>query len=107
MTPTFVKQLFHEAPDFHHWLFGTYDFTQVIPSQNNIPQQDFLTSINQYLEKLIWQYENWQQVKNSDEEFLLEVMGRANLHDYYVNLYCTDEYGDILLLDNNGSDSFR
>ncbi|MDM8569599.1 hypothetical protein QUF50_08845 [Thiotrichales bacterium HSG1] len=99
VTPDFVKQLFHEAPDFHHWVFGTYDFTQVIPSQNNIPQQDFLISIDQYLEKLIWQYENWQQVKDSDEEFLLEVMGRANLHDYYVNLYCTDKNDKTLLLD--------
>jgi len=25
----FEKQLFHLAPDFHHWVFGTYDFTQI------------------------------------------------------------------------------
>ena len=97
--PPFAKQLFHAAPDFHHWIFGTYDFTQITPQPESTSQQDFLANIDQYLEKLIWQYEHWQEVKdNSGTEFLLEVMSRANLHDYYVNLYCTDKNGNTLLL---------
>lgn len=29
LTSELEKQLFFIAPDFHHWLFGTYDFTQI------------------------------------------------------------------------------
>jgi uncharacterized protein YjbI with pentapeptide repeats len=97
--PPFAKQLFHAAPDFYHWIFGTYDFSQITPQQESTSQQDFLANIDQYLEKLIWQYEHWQEVKDSGEDFLLEVMSRANLHDDYVKLYCTDKDGETILLD--------
>ncbi len=110
MHPPFAKELFHAAPDFHHWVFGTYDFTGINPDVINQNEDKrlafhkdaeaaFLNNINHYLEKLIWQYENWQIVKDSDVEFLVEVMGRANLHDYYVNLYCTDKNRKVWLLD--------
>ncbi|MGK7874096.1 MAG: NACHT domain-containing NTPase [Xenococcaceae cyanobacterium] len=29
ITPDFEKELFLRAPDFHHWVFGTYDFTSI------------------------------------------------------------------------------
>lgn len=29
ITPELEKQLFFIAPDFHHWIFGTYDFTHI------------------------------------------------------------------------------
>jgi hypothetical protein len=110
MHPPFAKELFHAAPDFHHWVFGTYDFTDVTSVAFNQNEEKklafhkddqavFLNNINHYLEKLIWQYEHWQEVKDSGKEFLLEVMSRANLFDYYVNLYGTDKEGKVWLLD--------
>ncbi|MGK7958202.1 MAG: hypothetical protein AB4063_23540, partial [Crocosphaera sp.] len=29
ITSDFEKELFFQAPDFHHWIFGTYDFTDI------------------------------------------------------------------------------
>ncbi len=106
--PTFVNKLFHAAPDFYHWVFETYDFSGLaVPCQDDKTltvqqqaRQAFLTAIDLYLQKLIWQYEHWQEVKDSSKDFLNEVMGRANLHDYYVSLYCTDQSAKVWLLDD-------
>ena len=155
--PSFSKQLFQDAPDFHHWLFGTYDFSDVKLAEiqvfhqgnqkifqetfvwlnfyllNNIHRVNrFLTgqnkidrvldSIDKYLEKLIWQYEHWQEVKDSTRgflkylhrlkhkywqkvkgnggEFLFEVMGRVDLRKYYIQQSCTDKDEKIWLLND-------
>jgi uncharacterized protein YjbI with pentapeptide repeats len=111
MHSPFAKKLFHAAPDFHHWVFGTYDFTEITTVAINRNEEKrlafhrdakavFLNKIDNHLEKLIWQYEHWQEVKDSSEDFQLEVMSRANLSDYYVNLYGTDKDGTVWLLDN-------
>jgi hypothetical protein len=109
----FVSTLFHAAPDFYHWLFGTYDFSfqlqqqpefinQCLHAQQQLQQQEqqFLVAIDTYLEKLIWQYEHWQEVKDSGDDFLNEVMSRTDLNRYYVSLHCTDQYNKIWLLDD-------
>jgi hypothetical protein len=109
----FVKTLFHAAPDFYHWLFGNYNFSFQLPqqaefinhclqAQQNLQkqQQQFLIAIRIYLENLVWQYQHWQEVKESDEDFLNEVMSRADLNRYYVNLHCTDQYNKTWLLDD-------
>ncbi|MCP4105833.1 MAG: hypothetical protein GY749_09895, partial [Desulfobacteraceae bacterium] len=101
--PPFVKKIFHAAPDFHHWIFSTYDFTDY-PDDGFVSyykkKSDFLKNIDNYLEKLIWQYEHWQDEKNGGGNFLLEVMERANLHNYYVKTSCTDQTGKVRLLDD-------
>jgi len=107
----FVSTLFHAAPDFYHWLFGNYDFSfqpqqqpefinHCLQAQQQLQQeeQQFLSAIRIYLEKLVWQYEHWQEVKT--EEFLNEVMSRADLNRYYVSLHCTDQNGKTWLLDD-------
>ncbi|MCP4349951.1 MAG: SUMF1/EgtB/PvdO family nonheme iron enzyme [Desulfobacterales bacterium] len=102
--PQSVKKLFHAAPDFHHWVFGTYDLADY--RENRIcsyreKETAFLENTDEYLEKLIRQYENWQGVKDDDSaNFLLEVMERANLHNYYVKTCCTDRAGKVRLLDD-------
>ena len=111
MHPPFAKELLRVAPDFHHWVFGTYDFTDItsvviernkgeILAFHKDVMAVFLNKINHYLEKLIWQYEHWQEVKDSGKEFLLKVMSRVDLHTYYVNLYGTDKNRTVLLLDD-------
>lgn len=109
----FVSTLFHAAPDFYHWLFGLYDFSflpqqqpdfinHCLQARQQLQQQEqqFLAALHTYLENLIWQYEHWQEVKDSGEDFLNEVMSRADLNQYYVNLYCTDEDNKTWLLDD-------
>jgi len=109
----FVSTLFHAAPDFYHWLFGSYDFSfqpqqqpefinHCLQAQQQLDQQEqqFLAAIHTYLEKLIWQYEHWQEVKDSGKDFLNEVMSRADLNRYYVSLHCTDQYNKTWLLDD-------
>ncbi|MDJ0902745.1 MAG: pentapeptide repeat-containing protein [Xenococcus sp. MO_188.B8] len=95
ITPHFEKELFFLAPDFHHWVFGTYDFTHIddeelksITSSANKKLFD-VHKIEKYLEKVIWQYQNWEEVKNNQESFLIELMERADLYNYYIQSYCT------------------
>lgn len=100
VSPAFVTKLFHTSPDFYSWLNGTYDFSTYPPTgETSYAQQreNFLGSLKTYLEKLIWQYEHWEEVPKTD--FLLEVMSRANLHKYYVALSGTDSQGKVWWLD--------
>ncbi len=100
VTKQFEQQLFHLAPDFHHWVSGTYDFTGLklsnelakiqTVSKTKEQQLSFL-NIRKYLEKVVWQYEHWQEIKENNEEFLIEVISRANLFDYHVPSYCIDK----------------
>ena len=109
----FVSTLFHTAPDFYHWLFGLYDFSfqmhqkpefinYCLQARQELQQQEqqFLVAIRIYLETLVLQYEHWQEVKNDGEDFLNEVMSRADLYNYYVNLHCTDQHNKTWLLDD-------
>jgi len=100
VTKQFEKQLFHLAPDFHHWVSCTYDFTGFKLNKEHVKiqtvsktkeQQISFLKIRKYLEKVVWQYEHWQEVKENNEEFLNEVISRANLFDYYVPSYCIDK----------------
>ncbi len=100
VSPAFVTKLFHAAPDFYHWLNGTYDFSIYQPTGGTSyarQRENFLGSLKSYLKKLIWQYEHWEEVPKTD--FLLEVMSRANLHKYYVALSGTDSQGNVWRLD--------
>jgi hypothetical protein len=100
ISPAFVIKLFHTAPDFYSWLNGTYDFSTYPPTGETTyarQRENFLGSVKSYLEKLIWQYEYWEDVPKTD--FLLEVMSRANLRDYYVDLSGTDPQGKVWKLD--------
>ncbi len=107
VTPEFRKRLFFSAPDFYEWIFGVYDFSKIEvneETQENTNPSKFkevsLDNITQYLEKAIWQYEHWDEVKERGEEFLIEVMERANLHEYYVQTYCLDKNNETRLLDD-------
>ena len=108
ITPQFESQLFFSAPDFHHWISGTYDFSEIVVDSDSIEKKDAgqeiealpLEKIVKYLEKVVWQYEHWQVVKDNNEEFLIEVMERANLNDYYVPSYCIDKDGKKFSLDD-------
>ncbi len=102
ITPQLEKELFRGAPDFHHWVSHTYDFVELAADNANFqssPSLLPLNKINGYLEKVIWQYEHWQEVKESGEDFLIEVMERANLREYYVTSYCKDKKGKKHSLD--------
>jgi len=107
ITPQFRKQLFLSAPDFYHWISGTYDFSEIRVNTELLEeaelsqsQQVSLENITTYLKKVIWQYEHWQEVKDKGEEFLIDVMERANLYEYYVQTYCIDKNGRTKLLDD-------
>jgi len=103
--PELEKQLFDIAPDFHHWIFGTYDFSNLLYSDILISTKldnisvSFVNKITNFLEKVIWQYENWYKVVSNNDQFLIEIMERANLHDFYVPSYCSSkEYIDQKIL---------
>jgi len=101
--PDFINLLFHIAPDFHHWIFSTYDFRNYQEVSNNSyvkKENDFLKNIDEYLKKLVWEYEHWQEVKDSGEDFRLEVMSRANLLNFYIHMFCRNWNGDIRLIDD-------
>lgn len=108
ITPQFEKQLFFSAPDFHHWISGTYDFSEVNVDSDQLDEADTnqgiwslpIENIKKYLEKVVLQYERWQDVKDNNEVFLIEVMERANLNDYYVPSYCIDKNGKEFRLDD-------
>ena len=105
ITPHLEKQLFDLAPDFHHWVFGTYDFTDVDDNElinlaNSGNKESLkLQKIDRYLEKVIWQYQNWEKVKRHNESFLLEPMERTDLYNYYIPSYCIDKQGENQSLD--------
>ncbi len=106
ITPDFEKKLFFQAPDFHHWVFGTYDFTDIDDDElnrlNSSVNKELLDvhKIDKYLEKVVWQYQNWEAVKKNNESFLLEPMERSDLYNYYVQSYCLDKQGKEQLLDD-------
>ena len=60
VTPEFEKELFFQAPDFHHWVFGTYDFTNINDDElknitSYVNKESFdIQKIDKYLEKVIW-----------------------------------------------------
>ncbi len=99
-----VKKICYNAPNFYHWVFGTYDFTdmeapdeEVIFAFRKETKAVFLNNIEHYLKKQIWEYEHWEEVKQG--KFLNEVASRANLNAYYVDLYATDQSGKSRSLD--------
>ena len=106
ITPELEKQLSYQAPDFYHWVFAVYDFTnldsKIISLKYSTHRQlsSELNKIQQYLEKVVWQYENWQQVKDENGTFLLEPMERADLNQYYVQSYCINKEKQEFLLDD-------
>lgn len=107
VTPQFERQLFFAAPDFYHWISGIYDFSELEINKELWEEADIsesrqvsLENITTCLEKMVWQYEHWEEVKKRKEKFLIEVMERANLHEYYVPTYCIEQNGKINLLDN-------
>ena len=94
VTPEFEKRLSHLAPDFHHWVFHTFDFTDnVIPAgiartqrqgrQSTTQRQEWqdatdrlpIENIRQYLKKALDQFHHWEAVKTRNEDFLIEPMG--------------------------------
>lgn len=107
--PPTEKEIFLLAPDFHHWVFGTYDFSKEYLNDDSILnakvliQKSKLTSlknIQHYLEKVVEQYTQWDKVLGKKDKFLIEPMGRANLNNYYVQSYGIDQNQKTNLLDN-------
>jgi hypothetical protein len=101
LTPELDNELYFNAPDFYHWV-TTYDFTKLELEELSSPFDTAiaLSKINIFLEKALWQYGHWQEVKDSGETFLIAPMERANLYEYYIKSYCTDKAGKTCLLDN-------
>lgn len=60
ITPELRKKLFFKAPDFHHWVFGTYDFTNINEDKLNsltpsVKKKSFdFQKIEEYLKKGHW-----------------------------------------------------
>lgn len=111
--PQFEKQLFLSAPDFCHRVSGTYDFTdftdsariktekgQIKKAPGSKKQSLLHKTMADYLNKILWQYEHWQDVKDKNEPFLIKPMERSDLNDFYVPSYCTENDDRKLLIDN-------
>lgn len=107
--PDMEQRIFNLAPDFYHWIFGKYDFTEMEVSSSylddrlallSLHQYDVMEAIWRYLQRVVYQYQNWEEVMQKGESFLVEPMERANLHDYYVKSYCLDKDGQTRALDD-------
>ncbi|MBF0497365.1 MAG: hypothetical protein HQK58_12455 [Deltaproteobacteria bacterium] len=107
VSPGFHKRLAQTSPDFYHWVFGVYDFDETDLRPEYLPQSvppEVTASVlvdhfKTYLTNVIRQYKNWQEVKDGGEDFLIEVMGRADLFNLYVKSNCTDKDGRKIPLD--------
>ena len=80
----------------HYWVDDELKSGTSSPNKESFDVQ----KIDKYLEKVIWQYQNWEVVKKNNESFLLEPMERADLYKYYVQSYCIDKQGNEQLLDD-------
>jgi hypothetical protein len=106
ITKEFEKQLFLSAPDFFHWLSGSYDFTNVeLHNDIHVSTSDnkilpYNHKIQDYLKKVTFEYENWKKTKQNKAAFLIEVMSRADLREYYVTSFCEDENCRKRILDD-------
>ncbi|WP_372366318.1 pentapeptide repeat-containing protein [Candidatus Uabimicrobium sp. HlEnr_7] len=98
----FSKKLFELAPDFYHWLSGTYDFSNVdiVKAHDTKENEQNKQKLRNYYQEIVRQYENWQQIKDQDQDFLVEVMGRANICDYYIESNCIDQKGQEWTVNN-------
>jgi hypothetical protein len=107
VTPDFEKRMANSSIDFYDWITGVYDFSHPEPETDqieNIKTEDFGSlfhvKINEYLKKVIWQYEHWREVNDKNQDFLIEIIGRADLNEYYVESYCIDQHEEELKLDH-------
>ncbi len=90
------KELFYKAPDFHHWVTGSYDFTDLEADDDDLAEAKAENAVPTdkmaaYLDKTVWQFDHWSEIESRD--FLLEVMGRVDLRQSYVPSSYTDETG--------------
>lgn len=97
VTPEIEKQLFYSAADFQYWITATYDFTGTAVSESPKPKKKPVPkiaggavnkTIADQLEKVVWQYENWEAVRESGTPFIIEAMGNADLNAYYLPPNC-------------------
>ncbi len=109
ITPEFEKLLFLKIPGLYHRTDGVYDFSALFgeeepprkpaPSPAD-PSAIPFAKISLYLEKVIHQFENWKRVRESGEEFLIDEMRHADLHDFYLPARFTNNKGKTFLLDD-------
>ena len=56
------------------------------------------SNFQSYIDRIIYDFENWYEYNDSQRKPIIELLARANLYDYYVNLRCRDserEYDPI------------
>lgn len=116
ITADFEKRMFYESPDFHHYVFRVFDFSnQVDLKAKSKTQKKYINyikantkkKIKDYLRQVVWQYDNWQYIKeNKPQDFLFEVMSRADLKKFYIESTYTDESNKTRLKLSTLIDSF-
>ncbi len=109
--PHLEKELYFSEPNLDNWTAGSYDFSDISinykpPVKKCLSVQKFYApvqkqnkpsvlhkNISSYLQKILWQYENREEVKKNNEPFLIKTMEKINLKSASVPLYCTDTDG--------------
>ncbi|GBC61290.1 hypothetical protein DENIS_2250 [Desulfonema ishimotonii] len=109
MTPELEEQLFFLVPELYWQLPGLYDFSALMP-RRKFPEPSGAPpekrpalspeKVGAYLEKVIWQYENWKTVRRQNTPFLIEMMGHADLNAYYAPTCFTNKKGRTFLVDD-------
>jgi uncharacterized protein YjbI with pentapeptide repeats len=104
MPVAFERQLFFLAPELHSRLHGVFDSTPPggeSPSRSRrkppaLPPE----AAERFYRAVLDQYENWNRVRRSGEEFLIPEMAAADLHAVYRPAFFANKQGKIFRLDD-------
>jgi len=115
--PQLEKELYFSEPNLYNWTAGVYDFSDIsinykppekkclsvqkshAPVQKQNKPSVLNKNISIYLQKVLWEYENWEEVKENNRQFLIREMENINLKSASVPLNCTDMDGKEVLAD--------
>lgn len=115
ITPEMERFLFFQVPGVYHRADGTYDFSTLYGGEEPRRKPVSLDleklrdrekssiafeKVSNYLEKVVDQFENWKKVRESGEAFLIEEMGKTDLHNFYLPALFTNNKGKTFLLDD-------
>ncbi|MGE0087588.1 MAG: pentapeptide repeat-containing protein [Desulfococcaceae bacterium] len=107
ISPEFEDRVFFHFPHFRQRLSAAYDLSSLTgdressgPVIRRKSQIIPVKKICEWLERVIGQFENWQTVKNRNEDFLIGPMGDADFHTCGLPTYFSSKKGKTFLLDD-------
>lgn len=105
ITPEYEKEIFYYAPDVWNKISGKYDLISILPHRivSKKSMQSLLIpleKITAYLRKVIREYESWKKIHVKKQDFTIEIMGNADLNNYYVPSSFVNKKGQVFLLDD-------